>query len=375
MAPVATTTTADIAPATIKSQAQAQAQVTTDPGKSRLEGPMKYNGLLDIYKHHEVTPAIGREFAADLQLSALLSGPNADELVRDLAVLVSRRGVVFFRSQDISPDDMMILARRIGELSGRPDQSNMCIHPVSEYTPELVHTPKTQMISAERQNKGGGIRRIHDDLSRWASVAWHSDVSFENVPSDYSMLKVNILPEAGGDTLWVDSYGILDRMSPSFVKYLETLTAEHNAEFFHKEAENLGLKVRDDIERGNPLNKGSSLIAHHPIIRTNPVTGWKALFVNRGFTHRIDDVTKDESDMILNYLNQICIHNMDLQCRFRWEKGSVALWDNRCTWHSATFDYSEERRGDRASSLGEKPYLDPTSKFKSDGLREEGNKW
>jgi alpha-ketoglutarate-dependent taurine dioxygenase len=220
-----------------------------------------------------VTPAIGREFAADLQLSALLSAPNADALVRDLAVLVSRRGVVFFRGQDISPDDMMVLARRIGELSGRPAQSDMCIHPVSEYTPELVHTPKPQVISAERQNKGGGIRRIHDDVSRWASVAWHSDVSFENVPSDYSMLKVNILPEAGGDTLWVDAYGVLDRMSPSFVQYLETLTAEHNAEFFHKEAENLGLKVRDDIERGNPLNKGSTLVAHHPVIRTNRESG------------------------------------------------------------------------------------------------------
>lgn len=201
------------------------------------------------------------------------------------------------------------------------------------------------------------------------------------------MLKVNILPEAGGDTLWMSAYDVLDRMSPSFREYLETLTAEHNAEFFHKEAENLGLKVRDDIERGNPINKGSTLIAHHPIVRTNresptthtelilAVTGWKALFVNRGFTGRIDDVTKDESDMILNYLNQICIHNMDLQCRFRWEKGSVALWDNRCTWHSATFDYNEERRGDRASSLGEQPYLDSASVLKSDALRAEGNKW
>lgn len=189
--------------------------------------------------------------------------------MRDLAVLVSRRGVCFFRGQNIDPDDMMVLARRIGELSGRPAQSNMCIHPVSEYTPELINTPKTQTISAERQNKGGGIRRVHDDLSKWASVAWHSDVSFENVPSDYSMLKVNILPEAGGDTLWVSAYDVLDRMSPNFVGYLETLSAEHNAEFFHKEAENLGLKVRDDIERGNPLNKGDTLIAHHPVIRTN----------------------------------------------------------------------------------------------------------
>lgn len=227
-----------------------------------------------------------------------------------------------------------------------------------------------------RFSKGGGIRRIHDDLSRWASCAYHSDVSFENAPSDYSMLKINVLPKnGGGDTLWTSTYDVLDRISPSFRQYLETLTAEHNAEFFHKEAANLGITVRDDIERGNPINKGSTLIAHHPVIRTNPVTGWKALFVNRGFTGRIDDVSKDESDMILNYLNQVCVHNIDMQCRFRWEKGSVALWDNRCSWHSATFDYDEERSGDRASSIGERPYFDPKSVLKSEGLRAEGKRW
>lgn len=199
----------------------------------------------------------------------------------------------------------MLLARRLGELTGRPKASNMCIHPVSEYTPELVNQPKTQLISADRQRKGGGINRRYEDVSRWSSVAWHSDVSFENVPSDYSMLKINVLPPSGGDTHWVNCYDILDKMSPSFLQYLETLTCEHNAQFFHEEARRLGIKVRADMERGNPLNKGDELVAHHPVIRTNPVTGWKALFVNRGFSKRIDDVTKDESDMIMQYINAI----------------------------------------------------------------------
>lgn len=97
-----------------------------------------------------MTPGIGREFGADLQLSTILKAPNVDELVRDLAVLVSRRGVCFFRDQDIDAEEMMVLAHRIGELSGRPAESNMCIHSVSEYTPELINTPKTQTISAER---------------------------------------------------------------------------------------------------------------------------------------------------------------------------------------------------------------------------------
>lgn len=137
------------------------------------------------------------------------------------------------------------------------------------------------------------------------------------------MLKINILPPSGGDTHWINCYDvssyirslphgvtnpppqILDKMSPSFLAYLETLKCRHNAQFFHAEAEKLGITVRDDIERGNPLNKGSVLTADHPVIRTNPVTGWKALFVNRGFSDRILDVTKDESDFIYEYVNKI----------------------------------------------------------------------
>ena len=68
-------------------------------------------------------------------------------------------------------------------------------------------------------------------------------------------------------------------------------------------------------------------------------------------------------------------NNFDCQVRFKWGQGSVALWDNRCTWHSAIFDYAEERCGDRASSIGERPYYDPKSVLKAEGLAAEGNKW
>jgi alpha-ketoglutarate-dependent taurine dioxygenase len=132
-------------------------------------------------------------------------------------------------------------------------------------------------------SKGGGIRRIHDDLSRWASVAWHSDVSFENVPADYSMLKINVLPESGGDTMWASTSDVcpshfyhakltgqvLDKMSPSFRAYLETLNATHDASFFHAEAAQHGIKIDKNRERGNTLNTGDHLTASHPLIRTN----------------------------------------------------------------------------------------------------------
>jgi alpha-ketoglutarate-dependent taurine dioxygenase len=136
-------------------------------------------------------------------------------------------------------------------------------------------------------SKGGGIRRIHDDVSRWASVAWHSDVSFENVPADYSMLKINVLPESGGDTMWASTsdvshfsgpceirlrrltWQVLDKMSPSFRAYLENLTATHDASFFHAEAAQHGIKIDKERTRGNPLNTGDHLTASHPLIRTN----------------------------------------------------------------------------------------------------------
>lgn len=112
-----------------------------------------------------------------------------------------------------------------------------------------------------------GIR--YDDVSRWASTAAHTDISFENVPSDYSMLKINTLPETGGDTIWWNTYDILEKMSPSMQQYLGTLEAEHSAEFFHDEARRLGIKIRPERERGHPLNKGDHLTAIHPVVRTS----------------------------------------------------------------------------------------------------------
>ena len=102
-------------------------------------------------------------------------------------------------------------------------------------------------------------------------------------------------------TLWASGYEVYDRLSPALAQFLEGLTATHEAKFFHEEAARLGNPLRTTI-RGSPLNQGPALEAVHPIIRTNPVTGWKSVYVNRGFTRRINGVTKDESDVLLQYL-------------------------------------------------------------------------
>jgi len=176
MAPIATSsvTELDSAPLKLHLRGPAPPESVAAPGRNTLPGPLPYNESLDHYPHFEVTPSIGREFGKELQLTDLLNAPNSDELIRDLAVLskssprrtvgtpltiVSRRGVCFFRSQECSQDAMLDLADRLGRLTGRPKDSGSVIHPVSEYTPELLSKPTTQLISADRQRKGGGINR------------------------------------------------------------------------------------------------------------------------------------------------------------------------------------------------------------------------
>lgn len=340
--------------------------------RTRCKRPIPYAGLLDVYPHRDLTPVIGREFE-NLQLADLLNAPNRDELIRDLAVTISRRGVCFFRRQDVSPGQMRELTQAISSLAGCPLSSagSLHTHPLAKDHPELGG--HVGVISSEAQKQGGGITRQRDDYSRLASVGWHSDITFEPVPSDYAMLKIHTLPPTGGDTLWASGYEIYDRLSPPMQAFLEGLTATHDANFFHEDAARLGQCIRERV-RGSPLNHSTDLRAQHPVIRTNPVTGWKSVFVNRGFTRRINGVTKDESDLLLQHLFDLAVQNHDLQVRFRWNKDDVAVWDNRSTLHCATYDYPEVRTGDRACSVGEAPYFDPASKSRRLALQEEASR-
>lgn len=150
-------------------------------------------------------------------------------------------------------------------------------------------------------------------------------------------------------------------------KFLEGLTATHDANFFHDEAKRLGNPLRKGV-RGSLLNQGTDLKTTHPIVRTNPVTGWKSVFINKGFTKRINGVTKDESDVLLAYLFNLVTQNHDAQVRFKWNKNDLAIWDNRSTLHCATYDYDAARAGDRVCSLGEAPFLDLESKSRRSAL-------
>ncbi|KAF8220313.1 taurine catabolism dioxygenase [Tricholoma matsutake] len=320
-------------------------------------------GSLCAFDSHDTTTHIGTTFPnASLQLSKLLAAPNSDELIRDLATLVSHRGVVFFTDQDIKINQQKELGRRMGELSGKPATSTLHKHPISEDTPELG--AEISVISSL-----GGIARPQGRLKATrASNGWHSDITFEPVPSDYAILKMHTLPIVGGDTLWASGYEAYDRLSPAYQKFLEGLTAVHCADSFIEYAKRTGIKMQD--HRGSPENTGTDLTAIHPVVRTNPVTGFKSLFVNREFTQRIVELSPEESDDVLEFLFKHVTQNHDLQVRYRWKPNDVAIWDNRTTFHTATNDYGNDlRQGNRVVSIGEKPYFDPKSRSRREALR------
>ncbi|KAJ6589500.1 taurine catabolism dioxygenase [Mycena capillaripes] len=301
------------------------------------------------------TPAIGTRFMdpSTAQLSQWLTDANSDTIMKELAILVARRGVVFFPEQDITIEQQKIVARRMGELSGRPAASGLHKHPISPETPELGKD--VSVISSM-----GGISRagIIDDTR--ASNGWHTDIPFEPVPADYSILKMRTVPEVGGDTLWASGYEAYDKLSPTFARFLEGLTAIHSAEFFVPMAAQMGLSIQDN--RGHPDNSGSHLSAIHPVIRTHPITGFKSLYVDKSFTTRIVELGTEESATVLAYLTRHISENHDLQVRYRWGANDVAIWDNRCALHTATNDYGfKAREGNRVVGIGEKPFFDPSS--------------
>lgn len=204
-------------------------------------------------------------------------------------MLVSQRGVVFFRSQEITQKQQQILATRLGELSGKPSTSKLHIHPL---TAEFGEFGDFISVIDSEFNRIAHDAEI-DDQSLLASGGWHSEfpspksqvncsITFEKTPSDYAILKIHTLPETGGDTLWASAYEAYDRLSLPYRKFLEGLTAIHSAQQFNTVAARHGRKVRT-YQRGAPDNIGDDLRAIHPVIRTNPVTGWKGLFVNKEY--------------------------------------------------------------------------------------------
>lgn len=334
--------------------------------------PLKLSGALDQFKFFESTPTIGREYE-DVNLAEILRAPNSDELIRDLAITISQRGVVFFRKQDDVTDDLQKeLVQRLGELSGKPATSRLHIHPVINAGRGETKDDEISVISSRQAKKIYADRFLHP-RKQSQREQWHSDITFEPIPSDYALLRLTELPKTGGDTLWASGYEVYDRISPTLRSFLDTLSATYAQPGFNEAADRNGFKVYSG-ERGAPENVGELLEAIHPVIRTNPVTGWKSVFAVGHHVQKINGLSEEESKHFLSWFVQLIVENHDLQVRHKWRNvNDLAIWDNRSVYHAATPDYIlepelGERRGSRAVSLGERPYHDLDSKSRRESL-------
>jgi len=264
---------------------------------------------------HKLTPIVGAEIDG-VDLSRPLDEPTFGA-VHDALV---DNGVIFFRDQHLTPDQQKDFGRRFGELH---------VHPAA---PSLLEGhPEILVIHADEKSR------------HVAGENWHSDVSCDPEPPMGSILYMHELPAVGGDTLFASMYAAYEALSEPMKRFLEPLTARHEGEHVYR-----GRYGVDDTGRVFPQ-------AEHPVIRTHPVSGRKALFVNGGFTTRIVQLARPESDALLRFLFRL-VETPEFHCRFRWRVNSVAFWDNRCVQHHAMWDYYPQRRhGHRVTIRGDKP--------------------
>lgn len=292
----------------------------TNNGEKTYPKPLKQSGALENFQYEDTTPIIGREFLNVSIVDDLINAPNSDQLLRDLAITISERGVVFFRAQDnLSNEIQKDFVHRLGQLTGKPADSTLHIHPVLNNTSEFgVGDAQISHISSEARKKMFR-HELQQDKRRYDSAQWHSDIQFEPVPADYTSLRLTKLPKTGGDTLWASGYELFDRFSKPYQKFFEGLTATFVGDGFLKAAEQdpENVKVYTD-PRGSAKNIGSHLSTVHPIIRTNPVTGWKSLYALGPFPKYINELHPDESQKLLHSFKRIIYENHDLTVRFKW---------------------------------------------------------
>jgi taurine dioxygenase len=217
-------------------------------------------------------------------------------------------GVIVFRDQTLTPEDQLAFARRWGEIN------------VNRFFPTVDGYPEVAQV-----------RKEPDDLGVIGGN-WHTDHSYDQVPALGSVLYSLETPSTGGDTLFANMYAAYDALSDGLKETLGSLNAIHSSRHVFGMASprmrNADQATQDSV---------------HPVVIRHPDSGRRALYVNGEFTTQIEGWTVAESRPLLDYLSQFG-HSPEFTCRLRWRPGSLAVWDNRCTWHRALNDYPGEHR-------------------------------
>jgi taurine dioxygenase len=261
--------------------------------------------------------AIGAEIG-----SVKLRPDLPDAVIAELRRLWLEHLVLFFRNQELTPHEVAAVARRFGEIVHYPFLKGL------DEAPEVIQVAK---LEHETVNFGG---------------LWHTDTAYLADPPMATMLIAREVPPHGGDTLFASSYAAYDALSDGMKQMLAPLRAVNTSSKAEKS------RTREDRDANEPPRV---LEAEHPVVRTHPETGRKALYINGGHTLRFVGMTETESTPLLEYLfaHQV---RPEFTCRFHWEPGSIAFWDNRCALHNPINDYHGFRRiMHRVTLAGDRP--------------------
>jgi len=256
-----------------------------------------------------------------------LSEPLDERLVAEISEAFLAHHVLFFSDQDLSPEAQLQFGRYFGELDVHPFVEGMESHPE---VIEIITEPD------DRLNFGGG---------------WHSDVTFFEEPDLGSILYAIEVPPFGGDTLFANQHAAYEALSDTMKVLLDGLVAKHSAGPQYAEG---GYSTLSKSMKTKSVEHADRVVCH-PLVRTHPETGKKALYVNPAFTVGIQGMRLDESMALLGFLFNHAVRER-FTCRFRWSSGSVAMWDNRSVQHYALFDYRGHRRHMRRITVkGDRP--------------------
>jgi len=269
-----------------------------------------------------LSPALGAQISG-LDLSRKLTDAHRQAIEQALL----EHQVLFFRDQPLTPHQHARFAANFGELH---------IHPIYPNVPEQ---PEVLILDT-------AVTDVRDN------AIWHTDVTFLPTPALGAVLSARQVPEFGGDTLWASGIAAFEALSAPMRALLDGLTATHD---FTRSfpLERFGT-TPEDIARWEQTRRQHPPLSH-PVIRTHPVSGRKSLFVNEGFTTRINELSETESEAILKFLFSHATRP-EFTIRWRWQQHDVAFWDNRVTQHYAVDDYRPQRRiMHRATILGDAP--------------------
>ena len=265
-----------------------------------------------------VTPRIGAEIDG-----VDLAQPLGNQTFKEVHDALMEHQVIFFRDQDMTVEQHKAFACLFGELH---------IHPV--FGEGASGHPELLIFHVDQNTKHPA-----------GTFGWHSDVSADAEPPMGSILYLTEVPSTGGDTMFASMYAAYEDLSDTMQRFLSGLAAVHASDHVYDDREERSRQIRD----------GANPTAEHPVVRTHPVTGRKALFVNERFTTHIKGLEPSESKAILDMLFAH-IRKPNYHCRFKWRRNSVAFWDNRCAQHFAMFDYHPEvRHGYRFTVKGDRP--------------------